>query len=272
MAIPFTKLHGLGNDFVLIDARASGIKLSKQLVCAIADRKRGVGYDQLLLLKPSARVHAILEIFNSDGSKAEMCGNGLRAAALYLWKRGGLSDAQLVIETDAGDRRARRMGPIEETELIECEMGVPKVQAKHPKLPRGIRLGAKTHHPVCVNVGNPHAVVFQHVANDRDLAKWGSLIENHKAFPKRTNAEFVRVRDKHIIEVKVWERGVGITEACGTGAVASACAAISRGLVQSPVEVRFPGGQAEVAWNGPGTQAMLRGPAHEVYSGVWLEG
>ena len=276
--IPFTKLHGLGNDFVLLDLRAPdqaaalSSRLSRDLIAGIADRKRGVGFDQLLVLRASPRVHCILDIYNADATLAEMCGNGLRAAALYLWTRGAVVDHELVFETAAGDRRARALGPLDiadEDAAIECEMGVPRIHAAPAALKRGIRLGAKTNHPVCVNVGNPHAVVFVTPKSVAELTKWGSLLEKHRAFPKRTNVEFVRVKDRHVIEVKVWERGVGITEACGTGAVAAACAAIREGLADSPVEVRFPGGAAEVRWDGPKQPAFLRGHAHEVFTGVW---
>lgn len=276
--IPFTKLHGLGNDFVLVDARGGAshvVKLlTKDVIRAIADRKRGVGYDQLLLLRTSSRVHAVLDIYNADASMAEMCGNGLRAAALYLWSRGGVSDAELVLETAAGDRLARRLGPQAADGsggLIECEMGVPKIKKTPPALARGAKFsGAKAFKPVVVDVGNPHTVFFTMPSDDAKLTAWGSKIETHKAFPRRTNVEFVRARGSHVIDVKVWERGVGITEACGTGAVASACAAIHERLVASPVEVRFPGGAAEVRWDGPGKPAFLRGHAAEVFSGQWL--
>lgn len=301
--IPFHKLHGLGNDFVLIDEREQTYDLDKRTVRAIACRKRGVGFDQLLVLRSSPRVHALLDIYNADGSNAEMCGNGLRAAALYLWRSAAADTAvkmsgtarakwmgaaagsegnieslldhslvhELVIETAAGDRRARALGPIESEDcVIECEMGVPKTPASPLALKRGVRFRKSVQHPVIVNVGNPHAVVFLYPKSDKDLADWGALLENHKAFPKRTNAEFVQVRDQHIIEVRVWERGVGITEACGTGAVAAAVAAIKKGLAESPVEVRFPGGAAEVRWDGPRQSAFLRGRAHYVFSGNWI--
>jgi diaminopimelate epimerase len=274
--IPFTKLHGLGNDFVLIDARAdsrlAGIAAagSRRVVAALADRKTGVGFDQLLVLRPAEHgVHARLDILNADGSRAEMCGNGLRAAALYLWMGGGLTDDRLILETDAGDRSARLLGPRGPSPLIECDMGVPRVLATPAALKKGVKLGSRTAHPVCVNVGNPHAVVFAYPSRDADLVIWGSKLETHRAFPRRTNAEFVRVRDAHVIEVKVWERGVGITQACGTGAVAAATAAIAKGLARSPVEVRFPGGEAEVRWDGPRQAAYLRGHAREVFRGVW---
>ncbi|MBI3555135.1 MAG: diaminopimelate epimerase [Deltaproteobacteria bacterium] len=278
--IPFTKLQGLGNDFVLVDLRApdqaavDGPRLTPQVIRAIADRKRGVGFDQLLVLRSSARVHCLLDIFNADATLAEMCGNGLRAAALYLWTRGQVSDRELVFETAAGDRSARALGPLEavgQSAAIECEMGVPRVLNVPAALKRGVRLGTKTRHPVCVNVGNPHAVVFSWPKTQVELAKWGRLLETHRAFPRRTNVEFVRLRagERHIIEVKVWERGVGITEACGTGAVAAAVAAIRQGLADSPVEVRFPGGVAEVRWDGAGQPAFLRGHALEVFSGNW---
>lgn len=267
--IPFTKLHGLGNDFVLIDGRHDKIgPLSKSIVRAIADRKRGVGFDQLLFLKPSRRVDATLEIYNADGSMAEMCGNGLRAAALYLWLRG--SKGPLTFQTCAGDRRARALGRATAHDaLIECEMGAPRFLALPKPLARGVRLGSKTIIPICVNVGNPHAVSFVYPLRQCDLEQWGRRIETHKAFPRRTNAEFVRVRGRDAIDVQVWERGVGVTEACGTGAVASACAAILAGLVRGPVRVRFPGGQAVVRWAGHGATAYLQGRASEVFSSVF---
>ncbi len=287
--IPFTKLHGLGNDFVLIDLRQPdqaavvlpGLKAG--VISAIADRKRGVGFDQLLVLRASPRVHCILDIYNADASLAEMCGNGLRAAALYLWTRGGLRDPELVFETASGDRRTRALGPLARLAVstaadagvddcaIECEMGVPRIHAVPKALKSGLRLAGKVAHPICVNVGNPHAVVFVWPKTPADLIKWGRSLETHRAFPKRTNVEFVRVRarERHIIEVQVWERGVGITEACGTGAVAAAVAAIRQGLADSPVEVRFPGGVAEVRWDGAKQPAFLRGHALEVFSGVW---
>jgi len=273
MSLAFTKLHGLGNDFVLIDARGDADEgLTKPVIKAIADRKRGVGFDQLLVLRPSPRVHAVLDIFNADGSRAEMCGNGLRAAALHLWTRGGVSDHELILETDAGDRRSRALGPLTGDPagaLIECEMGVPRIHAAPKALARGVRLGGRARHPVCVNVGNPHAVIFASPRNGAELRAWGPLVETHRAFPRRTNVEFVKAQDKHVIGVQVWERGVGVTEACGTGAVAAACAAIHEGLAESPVEVRFSGGAAEVRWDGPGQPAFLRGHASEVFAGTW---
>jgi len=269
----FFKLHGLGNDFVLVDEREEPLLSShpkrKQIICEIADRKRGVGFDQLLVLKASARVHAILDIYNADGSMAEMCGNGLRAAALYLWHRAKEEAPELVMETAAGDRKAHRLDPVDTDMFIECEMGVPQVKHLPDALKRGVKLGKKVFKPTIVNVGNPHAVVFATPKNKEQLAEWGSLLENHRAFPKRTNVEFVKVRDRHCIEVQVWERGVGITEACGTGAVASAIAAIAQGECESPVEVRFPGGVAEVTWKQGKTPAFLRGHAAEVYDGRW---
>ncbi|MEW6057310.1 MAG: diaminopimelate epimerase [Bdellovibrionota bacterium] len=273
-SIPFTKLHGLGNDFVLIDLREQKLSLTSSTIRAIADRKRGVGFDQLLVLKRSSRVHAELEIFNADASLAEMCGNGLRAAAFYLWTQGKLrSHETLTLETAAGDRQSRAVKKIHpnDTEAeIECEMGVPKIKTIPRLLKRGIKLGTKTHHPVLVDVGNPHAVFFTWPKNQAQLEQWGSLVENHRAFPKRTNVEFVRAVSPRAIEVQVWERGVGITEACGTGAVAATCATLSQGKGVGPMEVRFTGGRASVRWEGAQQAAFLQGYAARVFCGEWL--
>ena len=295
--VPFVKLHGLGNDFVLFDFR-EGSALAPvplpQLKAAhfrqIADRKRSVGFDQLLVLSSSSRVHAQLEIFNADGSVAEMCGNGLRAAALYLWSEGNDSgifhDLILMIDTKAGDRQARLLGPLEpkinldekpDGAWIETEMGRPHWPRTPASLARGVALKHRTAKakpvvgqqlvPILVNVGNPHAVFFLEKLPDSErLTVWGSQVENHRAFPRRTNVEFARVINAHQVEAKVWERGVGITEACGTGGVAVAVAAIRAGLCQSPVEVGFPGGTVEVVWDGHGS-AFLRGHACESFRG-----
>lgn len=319
LTLAIAKLHGLGNDFVLIDSRRSARRqiptLTPALCRAIANRKTGVGFDQLLVLRDARnkkvqatadRRHAgphtdaALDILNADGSVAEMCGNGLRAAALYIWIERSRSGSAvppsaiepLLIDTCAGPRMARprsRIAADTHTAVIECEMGVPVFICGAGRFARseiarseafgfaaksaraiekeGLSVAGKTFNPVCVDVGNPHAVNFVYPQKEADLTKWGSAIERHRFFPNRTNVEFARVRGRHALDVKVWERGVGTTEACGTGAVASAVAAIVNGSAQSPVKVRFPGGEALVEWQGTGASAYLTGPATLVFTG-----
>lgn len=277
--LSFEKLHGLGNDFVLVDfvtgdPGASESALTKEVIQAIADRKRGVGFDQLLVLAESARLQARLHIYNADGSKAEMCGNGLRAAALHLWRVKPSLPPQLVFQTDAGDRSAQLLGPVDGG-LIETEMGAPRFPKAHKSIGTGFTLAPLRGRvkPVLVNVGNPHAVFFVRLPVGKGavtpwVARHGAVIEIHKAFPRRTNVEFAQVLSRHQVRAFVWERGVGLTEACGTGAVAVACAAIREGLCESPVEVLFPGGAVEVRWDGEGS-AFLRGHAAHAFSAQW---
>ena len=280
-SIPFTKLHGLGNDFVLLDVRGAfsrlrqmmGIVSSRLFLTAIADRKTGVGCDQVLVLAAPARGAAdvALVIYNADGSKAEMCGNGLRAAALYLWTNAkGDKKKDLSILTASGILRCRMVDA--RKNLIETEIGFPKIVSA----PKGLGhvLGGHAHAEfTCVDVGNPHLVVFGvWPRSSEELAELGSALENHRAFPKRTNVEFVRVRGKSKIEVQVWERGVGRTEACGTGAIAAAVAASARKLCSANPSVVFAGGTAMVRLEQNANQttcAYLTGTAHIVFASVF---
>ncbi|MBI2605294.1 MAG: diaminopimelate epimerase [Deltaproteobacteria bacterium] len=200
-----------------------------------------------------------------------MCGNGLRAAAHYLWVLGGESRHEIVFETDVGLRMARSLGG----GMIECSMGIPVLGATLDlTISRSLRSRVSSSRVFssrvyCVDVGNPHAVVFAHPPSKKKFLESGAAIERHRAFPRRANVEFVRACGRSALDVQVWERGVGETEACGTGAVAAAVAAITKGLVRAgvPVRVKFPGGVAVVSWNGPGSEAFLRGSAALVYSG-----
>lgn len=270
--LSFTKCHGLGNDFVLIDQRKQKRPqlLSRAQMRLISDRKRGVGFDQLLILRRSSnkKIDAKLLIYNADGSLAEMCGNGLRAAANHLWWTGE-KKIEIQFETTAGLRSARLIQKAltaESESVIETEMGTPLLSA----IPKKLRFD-KNHAPVIVNVGNPHIVYFRKkLLTAAKLTQEGSSIECHDAFPQRINVEFAVVRSAHAVDAQVWERGVGITEACGTGGVAVAVAAIEKGLCRSPVTVRFPGGKIQVRWNGQESAAFLTGTAAQSFEGVIL--
>ncbi len=286
--ISFEKLHGLGNDFVLIDARRQKPHpLPLAVVKAIGDRKRGVGFDQLLLLTSMPHSKTIrLKIYNTDGSLAEMCGNGLRAAALHVWQLWSTipkTRDTLNFLTDAGPRLARLMGSINDKDgvSIETEMGVPKIlptpaallKDKKALPPSLLAL------PIVVNVGNPHVVLFlKKPISAGEAARWGCMIESHKSFPKRTNVEFCYIDAKKStstharVITRVYERGVGLTEACGTGAVAVAAALVNSGINVrgNAVDVEFPGGTVCVEWNGTSRdQARLTGVAHHSFSGQW---
>lgn len=280
--LSFTKLHGLGNDFVLIDQvfglaakskvnaqskqgsfGAEAIGLTKTQIQKLSNRKTGVGFDQLLVLRASKKADFKLLIFNADGSKAEMCGNGLRACAFYFFEHIKKSATRVSIETEVGVLQAREISKHQ----IETEMGVPETSFQPLQF---VPIRKRKTLAYTVDVGNPHLVVFFWPNSQEELTELGSKFESHKAFPKKTNVQFVQVLNQKRIEVQVWERGVGITQACGSGAVAAAVACLQKELVKSPVTVSFPGGSAIVRWSGENTKALLTGSAYEVFSGSVL--
>jgi diaminopimelate epimerase len=267
-SLKFTKMQGLGNDFIVIDdigaQPATAGVLSPEVAKRICDRRFGVGADQILWLRKAgqsaARPDLRMEILNADGSVAEMCGNGIRAVALYLNRHLFKDKTEFNIETLAGMKTVQVKGA-----TVLVDMGIPTLGS-------GVSMGGellpKTEFKFFeVNVGNPHAVIFLDSLNAFLVEKWGPLIEAHPRFPSRTNVEFVEVKSSHAIQVRVWERGAGITLACGTGACAAAVASLVTGKVQNPVEVQLPGGNLKITWAGPGCSVMMEGPAEEVFSG-----
>jgi diaminopimelate epimerase len=267
MAIPFLKMQGIGNDFVVIDdlgkPKALCHKLTPELARRICDRRHGVGADQVLWLKsPENAVDARMEILNSDGSTAEMCGNGIRAVALYLYRHGPKRKAVYRIETLAGIKDAEvREGH------VSVEMGKPGLGRPEGEL---IEILGQELRFFEVDMGNPHAVIFVDDVARYPVEQLGPALESHPRFPRRTNVEFVQVSGEHSIRVRVWERGAGLTLACGTGACASAVAALATGRVNGTVRVELPGGALMLRWN-PGESVLMEGPAEEVFRGEFFE-
>jgi diaminopimelate epimerase len=275
-SVKFTKMHGLGNDFIVIDdlGVASVISggLSSEVAQKICDRRFGIGADQILWLrKPHASaLDARMEILNADGSIAEMCGNGIRAVALYLNRHVFAGKTEFQIETLAGIKKVQVNGA-----SVLVDMGIPflgsgDVSQSTDSISGGgelIQAGGAEFRFSEVNVGNPHAVFFVDQVTNFPVEKWGAILENHSRFPNRTNVEFVEVKSPNRIQVRVWERGAGITLACGTGACASAVASLAAGKVQNPVEVQLPGGNLKITWSGPNNPVMMEGPAEEVFRG-----
>lgn len=245
-----TKLHGTRNDFVLLDARRSPRDDYAALARWICDRRAAIGADGLLVVLPSLHADARMRIFNADGSEAEMCGNGIRCVARYL-SESGEGDA-LRIETLAGIIETRVIDKGEEFR-IRVQMGEPLIQRK--ALPFD---GA-----AFVSLGNPHVVIFAQDLND-DLTETGERMQRDPSFPGGTNVHAAVPVNEHRLDVRHYERGVGLTQACGTGAVACAVAAIARGIAASPVDVHVPGGVLHVEWNGNGP-AFMTGPAVRVF-------
>jgi len=271
MNIPFIKMHGLGNDYIFLDAFRPEIK---RLVDAIdihrlaqhmSDRHTGIGSDGLVLIMPSKEADAMMRIFNADGSEAQMCGNAIRCVGKYLYESGRCPAPQMIIETLSGmhtltiDRVENGMA-----QLITVNMGIPLAK------PDAISLGADPRGFVSVNIGNPHAVFFRDAVISLDeLGPLGAKIGTHPHFPEGTNVEFVRVRNAHEIDVRVWERGTGVTLACGTGSCAAVVAAILQQWTSPTVTVHLPGGDLFVRWAGKGEPVFMTGPASEIFRGEY---
>ena len=264
----FTKMHGLGNDFVLVDVREFAIDNPSKFARWACDRRFGIGADQVLLLKDSKAADFRMDIINADGSIVEMCGNGIRAFAKYVWDR-GLSDKDVLdIATLAGTIRPERLG-----ELIRVDMGEPELDGR--KIPVALD-GKVVDHPVevdgrtfeitCVSMGNPHAVIFVEDVEGFPVALYGPQIERNELFPNRINVEFVEVESRKAIHMRVWERGAGETLACGTGASASVVASMLKGLTERKVTVQLLGGNLLIDWAENG-RVYMTGPATEVFSG-----
>lgn len=260
MRVSFIKMHGLGNDFVVIDARDAPLPdLSRQFAMAIADRRTGIGCDQLILLEPDAVADLRMRIFNSDGGEVESCGNAARAVAILLGKPARLATLGGTIELDpcAGGARVNMGTPRFDWERIPIAYAMDT--AAMPVSWDGLE------NPAAVNVGNPHVIFFVDDSNAVPLDRLGPEIENDPLFPERVNVNVAHIADG-AVHLRVWERGAGLTRACGTGACATAVAAIRSGLAQSPVTVHLPGGALEIAWNGSG-DIWMSGPASESFRG-----
>jgi len=282
----FTKLQSAGNDFVLIEA-ADAEKEWPQLARAICRRHFGIGADGLILMVPSRIADIGMHIFNADGSEAEACGNGLRCLVRYAVSRGFFNNETecITVETIAGVRKARLLTVTDKEMNIQVAMGKPEFDAV--KIPvdvlsdRGklLDINLISEYPLIfddrelllsfISMGNPHAVYFQQQpVTEFPLSVIGPAVEKHELFPSRVNFEVARVINRSLIEVRVWERGVGETLACGSGACAVAVASQMLDYTDSPVAIKLPGGTLDVEWDGAG-EVLLSGPAEIVFSGEW---
>ncbi len=277
MLLRFTKMHGLGNDFVVIDARyLTGIDW-RGLSGFLLNRRFGIGADQLLLIDNSFKADFRMRIFNPDGSEVEMCGNGIRCLARYIWERGLSDKSPLEIETLAGIIRPERIG-----DMVRVDMGKPSLRPEEipvaiPEL-KGIekiidyplQVKDRTFHITCVSMGNPHAVIMEEDLEHLDLSFYGPAIEHAPSFPKRINVEFVRRESQDTFRMRVWERGAGETLACGTGAVAVAVAMRLKGLGGLRQKIILPGGELLIEIIEEGSEikrVYMTGPAQEVFRG-----
>ena len=280
MTLRFTKMHGAGNDFVVIDAINQSVNLTSDQWRAIADRRFGIGADQILVVeKPTMPgVDFRYRIFNADGGEVEQCGNGARAFVKFVVEKGLTEHREIRVETMSGVIRPR----LEDDGRITVDMGAPIFDPERvPFDPAGlaskpqhaatlwnIPIGSSLQNFVVLSMGNPHAVQLVEDVDTAAVSEDGPLIENHACFPRRVNAGFMQVVNRQHIRLRVFERGAGETLACGTGACAAVVAGIQLGLLDSPVAVTTRGGALSIAWDGEQSSVMLTGPAVSVFEGT----
>ena len=257
----FTKYQGLGNDFVFLDgATAQAVTDPSGLARRLCNRRTGIGADGLILLLPSRTADVRMRIINSDGSEAEMCGNASRCVPLHMLRKGLTTQPKIKLETLAGPIQTEVLDA--QKGLVRVNMGRPRELVQHFNVP----LAAHTWTGTKVSMGNPHYVVVVDNAEQFPVAELGPLLETHPLFPHKTNVEFVQILDKNTVRMRVWERGVGITQACGTGACATAVACIANGRTAARVAVQLDGGTLTIEW--PEQQEIfMTGPATAVFEG-----
>ena len=269
----FWKMHGLGNDFIVIDNRDGQIcdADSAGLARRLCERHISIGADGLLLLSNSAVSDMQMRIFNADGSEAEMCGNGVRCFAKYCYENGILKKKQLAVETLAGVKHVWLIVENDTVIAVTVDMGTPEwdrskipMQGQGTCINQDLRVDEETYKVTCLSMGNPHCVIFVENVDEFPVEYVGPIIENHEAFPKRTNVEFTQVSGKNELKVRVWERGCGETMACGTGACASALVANHLGKVSGKVKVHLRGGNLLLD---VGERVFMTGPAEKVFEG-----
>lgn len=272
MIIKFTKMHGLGNDFVVIDAINQAINLDADQIRLIADRHFGVGCDQLLLVEKPVSPNAAFKyrIFNADGGEVAQCGNGARCFARFVREKSLSSDDEITVDTDAGQLILH----FDDEGLITVNMGVPRHQPAQIPLAMeeernlyGLSLNGKSIEFAAVSMGNPHAVLIVEDVLNAPVASMGAELERHPLFPARVNVGFMQIVDRQNVKLRVYERGAAETLACGSGACAAAVAGIDQGLLESSVNVDLPGGRLKVSWAGRGFPVLMTGPAVTVYEG-----
>jgi len=265
--LDFHKMHGLGNDFVIVDQRSGKLTLSAEQIRQIADRRRGVGFDQLLLLEPSKEAHVFMRVYNPDGSESGACGNGARCVARLMMEE--LAVTQVMIETTAGVLDATPGLRGYTVKMGKPALGWDEIPLAHATdtLFLDIEAGSLSR-PTAVGMGNPHAVFFVEDVDAIDLAALGPELERHALFPKRANIGIAEVRDRETIRLRVFERGAGITKACGSGACAAVVAAIRRDLTGPSATVLLDGGRLHITWGEDGQVAMT-GPASHSFKGCF---
>lgn len=272
----FTKMHGLGNDFVVVDGFSEDVPNAEQLTVEICDRRTGVGADGLIVIMPSERADFRMHYINSDGSLAEMCGNGIRCLSKYVFEHGLTQSTDFVVETLGGLNR--QVLTVEDGGVVEVSVDMGKPSFLRSEIPmlgdegevvdEPLEVNGKQYRITALSTGNPHAVMFVDDVEAAPVSELGPKVERHPAFPNRTNVEFVSVIDRNNIRMRIWERGCGETLASGSGSSASAVASIINGFTDREVSVHVRLGTLKISWPEGGGITMT-GPATEVFSGEW---
>ncbi|MGR5196152.1 diaminopimelate epimerase [Vibrio rotiferianus] len=272
MHFHFSKMHGLGNDFMVVDCITQNVFFSQDLIRRLADRHTGVGFDQLLVVEapydPETDFH--YRIFNADGSEVEQCGNGARCFARFVRLKGLTNKYSVSVSTKKG----KMILDVEDDGDVTVNMGVPEFEpnkipfkAKQKEKTYIMRAGDKTLFCGAVSMGNPHVVTVVDDVDTADVETLGPLLESHERFPERVNAGFMQVVDRNNIRLRVYERGAGETQACGSGACGAVAVGILQGLLDENVKVSLPGGDLRISWQGPGKPLFMTGPATHVFDG-----
>ncbi|MEX0422754.1 diaminopimelate epimerase [Providencia rettgeri] len=269
----FSKMHGLGNDFMVVDGVTQNVYFSPELICRLADRHTGVGFDQLLLVEapydPDLDFH--YRIFNADGSEVAQCGNGARCFARFVRLKGLTNKQKIKVSTQSG----RMTLTINENDDVCVNMGEPdfepqRVPFRAVKEEKTYIIRAQERTVLCgvVSMGNPHCVIQVESIHTAEVEILGPALENHERFPERANIGFMEIISADHIRLRVYERGAGETQACGSGACAAVAVGITQGLLAKRVKVDLPGGSLDISWEGPGSPLYMTGPATHVYDGV----
>lgn len=274
----FTKMHGIGNDYVYVNGFEERVENKPEVSRMVSDRHFGIGSDGIIFINPSEKADFEMEMYNSDGSRAEMCGNGIRCVAKYVYDFGLTNKEKISIDTLAGVKYLDLKVENGKVAEITVDMGEPELIAKNIPIvsqnekvvSEDITVDGKNYQITGVSMGNPHAIVYYDGIQDMKIEEIGPKFECHERFPRRINTEFVEVIDRQHVSMRVWERGAGETLACGTGACAVAVACVLNGLTESEVKVTLLGGDLTIRWDKESNHVFMTGPAETVYTGEIL--
>src|SRR5262245_37811979 len=275
MRLPFTKMHGISNDYVYVNAFATTVSDPPAVAQKVSDRRTGIGGDGLILICPSEKAQARMEMYNADGSRGAMCGNGIRCVGKYVYEHGLARINPLKIDTDSGLKTLFLEVQDGKVSQVTVDMGGPILDG--PRIPvaaagqivdQPLEVGGKSYRVTCVSMGNPHCITFVDNVEPLELEKLGPKFEHHAFFPKRVNTEFIQIVSPTELNMRVWERGSGETWACGTGACAAAVAAILNHKAGRRVTLHLRGGDLEIEWRAEDNHVYMTGPAEEVFEGM----